>query len=119
MFLLFLGSLVASSAGGTQVGLAVRPLVPLMGTVSVPLVTQLCGTRLGLLVGSWTGAPRMIKSLSHDHSSLGQRRSIAALIPSFAIAQFVVLVGVPVSFNEIIFGAIFGSGSTAESHGIG
>jgi PiT family inorganic phosphate transporter len=118
-FLLFLGSLVAFSAGGTQVGLAAGPLIPLLNTVSVPLLALLCGTGFGLLVGSWTGAPRMIKALAQDYSSLGSRRSIAALVPSFAIAQFAVLLGVPVSFNEIIVSAIVGSGFTAESQEIG
>lgn len=66
---------------------------------------------LGILVGSWMGAPRMIKSLSQDYSSLGPRRSIAALVPSFLIAQVAVLLGVPVSFNEVVVSAIIGSGA--------
>jgi len=110
--LLGLGSLVAFSAGGSQVGLAVGPLLPLLDDVGVlsPAVVLL-GGGLGILVGSWTGAPRMIKSLSQDYSSLGPRRSIAALVPSFLIAQLAVLLGVPVSFNEIIVSAIIGSGA--------
>jgi Phosphate/sulphate permeases len=110
--LLALGSLVAFSAGGSQVGLAVGPLLPLLeaaGSLSTPVV--LLGGGVGILVGSWTGAPRMIKSLSQDYSSLGPRRSIAALVPSFLIAQLAVLLGVPVSFNEIIVSAIIGSGA--------
>jgi Phosphate/sulphate permeases len=55
----------------------------------------------------------MIKALSQDYSSLGPRRSIAALIPSFAIAQAAVFFGIPVSFNEIIVSAIIGSGYAA------
>jgi PiT family inorganic phosphate transporter len=110
--LLALGSLVAFSAGGSQVGLAVGPLLPLLDEVGMlsPAVVLL-GGGLGILVGSWTGAPRMIKSLSQDYSSLGPRRSIAALVPSFLIAQLAVLLGVPVSFNEIIVSAIIGSGA--------
>ncbi|GGL35036.1 anion permease [Halarchaeum grantii] len=108
-FLLALGALVAFSAGGSQVGLAVGPLLPLVGD-SVPTTYVLVGGGLGLLVGSWTGAPRMIKALAQDYSSLGPRRSIAALIPSFAIAQAAVFFGVPVSFNEIIVSAIVGGG---------
>ncbi len=111
-FLLALGGLVAFSAGGSQVGLAVGPLLPLVGD-DVPLLWVLAGGGLGLLVGSWTGAPRMIKALAQDYSSLGPRRSIAALIPSFAIAQAAVFLGVPVSFNEIIVSAIIGSGYAA------
>ncbi len=44
------------------------------------------------------------------YASLGPRRSIATLVPSFLIAQTAVLLGVPVSFNEIIVSAIIGSG---------
>ncbi|CQH64616.1 transport protein (probable substrate phosphate/sulfate) (plasmid) [Halobacterium hubeiense] len=110
--LLALGSLVAFSAGGSQVGLAVGPLLPLLDEVGmVSTFTVLVGGGLGMLVGSWTGAPRMIKSLAQDYSSLGPRRSISALVPSFLIAQLAVLLGVPVSFNEIVVSAIIGSGA--------
>ncbi len=110
--LLVLGSLVAFSAGGSQVGLAVGPLLPILDEVgTVPVIAVLVGGGLGILVGSWTGAPRMIKSLAQDYSSLGPRRSIAALVPSFLIAQVAVLLGVPVSFNEIVVSAIIGSGA--------
>ena len=117
-FLLVLGGLVAFSAGGSQVGLAIGPLVPLLDAVAVPLPALLVGGGLGLLVGSWTGAPRMIKALSQDYSSLGPRRSIAAMIPSFAIAQAAVALGIPVSFNEIIVSAIIGSGYAADGAGV-
>jgi len=112
-FLLALGGLVAFSAGGSQVGLALGPLLPLLDPYDLPLVAVLFGGGLGLLIGSWTGAPRMIKALSQDYSALGPRRSIAALIPSFAIAQTAVFFGIPVSFNEIIVSAIIGSGYAA------
>jgi PiT family inorganic phosphate transporter len=117
-FLLVLGGLVAFSAGGSQVGLAIGPLVPLLDAVAVPLPALLVGGGLGLLVGSWTGAPRMIKAISQDYSSLGPRRSIAAMIPSFAIAQTAVALGIPVSFNEIIVSAIIGSGYAAGGAGV-
>ncbi|MEF8827938.1 MAG: inorganic phosphate transporter [Haloarcula sp.] len=110
--LLALGSLVAFSAGGSQVGLAVGPLLPLLDEVGlVSSFAVLVGGGLGMLAGSWTGAPRMIKSLAQDYSSLGPRRSISALVPSFLIAQVAVLFGVPVSFNEIVVSAIIGSGA--------
>ncbi|WP_254279510.1 inorganic phosphate transporter [Haloarcula marina] len=115
-FLLVLGGLVAFSAGGSQVGLALGPLLPLLGdgpTAGIPITGVLLFGGLGLLLGSWTGAPRMIKALSQDYSSLGPRRSIAALIPSFVIAQTAVFFGIPVSFNEIIVSAIVGSGAAA------
>jgi PiT family inorganic phosphate transporter len=117
-FLLALGGLVAFSAGGSQVGLALGPLLPLLDPFEIPLVAVLLGGGLGLLLGSWTGAPRMIKALSQDYSALGPRRSIAALIPSFAIAQTAVFFGIPVSFNEIIVSAIIGSGFAAGGSGV-
>ncbi|AHG01776.1 sodium-dependent phosphate transporter (plasmid) [Halostagnicola larsenii XH-48] len=110
-FLLSLGALVAFSAGASQVGLAVGPLFPLLEEVpSISPLAVLLGGGVGILVGSWTSAPRMIKSISQEYASLGPRRSISTLVPSFLIAQTAVLLGVPVSFNEIIVSAIVGSG---------
>ncbi|UHQ95164.1 inorganic phosphate transporter [Haloterrigena alkaliphila] len=110
-FLLSLGALVAFSAGASQVGLAVGPLFPLLEDLSmVSPIVVLLGGGVGILVGSWTSAPRMIKSISQEYASLGPRRSISTLVPSFLIAQTAVLLGVPVSFNEIIVSAIVGSG---------
>jgi PiT family inorganic phosphate transporter len=116
-FLLVLGGLVAFSAGGSQVGLALGPLIPLLEGFDIQVVWLLLGGGFGLLLGSWTGAPRMIKALSQDYSALGPNRSIAALIPSFAIAQTAVFFGIPVSFNEIIVSAIIGSGYAASGGG--
>jgi PiT family inorganic phosphate transporter len=118
-FLLALGSLVAFSAGGSQVGLAVGPLFPLLDDVSVPVWAVLVGGGAGILVGSWTGAPRMIQSLANEYSSLGPRRSVSALIPSFVVAQVAVLLGVPVSFNEIVVSAIVGSGAAVGGADVG
>jgi PiT family inorganic phosphate transporter len=117
-FLLVLGGLVAFSAGGSQVGLAIGPLLPLLDPFDLPLVAVLVGGGLGLLVGSWTGAPRMIKAIAQDYSSLGPRRSTAALIPSFAIAQIAIFFGIPVSFNEIMVSAVVGSGYAAGDAGV-
>src|SRR5699024_9957084 len=90
-FLLALGGLVAFSAGGSQVGLAVGPLLAAVNGTPLPITISLFALLvfggIGLLAGSWMGAPRMIKAIAQDYSSLGPRRSIAALIPSFAIAQ--------------------------------
>ncbi|WP_122089865.1 inorganic phosphate transporter [Halalkalicoccus subterraneus] len=117
-FLLVLGGLVAFSAGGSQVGLAIGPLLPLLDPFDLSLTAILVGGGIGLLAGSWTGAPRMIKAIAQDYSSLGPRRSIAALIPSFAIAQAAVLFGIPVSFNEIIVSAVIGAGYAAGGGGV-
>ena len=116
-FLLALGGLVAFSAGGSQVGLAVGPLLAATEETALPVPVSLLALLVfggfGLLAGSWMGAPRMIKSIAQDYSSLGPRRSIAALIPSFVIAQVAVAFGIPVSFNEIVVSAVVGSGFAA------
>ncbi|MFB6157076.1 MAG: anion permease [Haloferacaceae archaeon] len=114
-FLLFLGGLVAFSAGGGKVGLAVGPLLPLVDSVvgRVPLLPVLAFGGVGLLAGSWMAASRMIKALSQDYSDLGPRRSIAALVPAFVIAQVGIFLGVPMSFNEIFISTIAGSGLAA------
>ncbi|WP_435076934.1 anion permease [Halococcus sp. AFM35] len=121
-FLLALGALVAFSAGGSQVGLAVGPLLAAFQGSSLPISVSLFALLVfggvGLLAGSWMGAPRMIKAIAQDYSSLGPRRSIAALIPSFAIAQVAVVFGIPVSFNEIIVSAVVGSGFAAGGAGV-
>jgi PiT family inorganic phosphate transporter len=118
-FLLSLGSLVAFSAGGSQVGLAVGPLFPLLDDLTIPVWAVLVGGGAGILVGSWTGAPRMIQSLANEYSSLGPRRSVSALIPSFVVAQVAVFLGVPVSFNEIVVSAIVGSGAAVGGADVG
>lgn len=121
-FLLALGGLVAFSAGGSQVGLAVGPLLAAFNdaslSITIPLLALLIFGGIGLLAGSWMGAPRMIKAIAQDYSSLGPRRSIAALIPSFAIAQTAVLFGIPVSFNEVIVSAVVGSGFVVGGAGM-
>lgn len=91
------------------------PLLPLLDQWTIPLVAILTLGGIGLLAGSWTGAPRMIKTLSQDYSSLGPKRSIAALVPSFVIARAAVFLGVPVSFHEILVSAIIGSGYASEN----
>ena len=117
-FLVVLGALVAFSAGASQVGLAVGPLLPLFDQFQIRPVFALVGGGLGILVGSWTAAPRMIKSLARDYSTLGPRRSISALVPAFLIAQLAVFLGIPVSFNEIIVSGIVGSGLAVGGAGV-
>ncbi|MFW6152844.1 MAG: anion permease [Halobacteriota archaeon] len=119
-FLLAIGSLVAFSAGGGQVGLAVGPLLPLLeevaGSTTVTPVLLFGGT--GMLLGTWLAATRMIKALSQDYSALGPRRSIGVLIPAFVIAQIGIFFGMPMSFNEIFISAITGAGLASGSGGV-
>lgn len=124
-FLLVIGSIVAFSAGGSQVGLAAGPLIPLTSDIPISVSAVVIGCGVGLLLGSWTGAPRMIKAVSQDYAQLGPRRSISALIPAFLLAQAAILFGVPISFNQMVVGCIFGAGlgskkdSSSDTDGVG
>lgn len=111
-FLVGLGALVAFTAGAGKVGLAVGPLLP-MAEGSLPIAAiwpVLIFGGVGILLGSWMAAPRMIKALSQDYSSLGPRRATAVLVPSFIIAQVGIFLGVPMSFNQIFISAMAGVG---------
>lgn len=111
-FLLGMGCLVAFSAGGSQVGFAIGPLLPLLdGAVSLHWVLVAGG--LGLVAGTWTGAPRMIRAMGTEYADLGSYRSIAALLPAFVLTQGAVFYGIPVSFTQAIVCAISGSGYVA------
>lgn len=119
-FLLAMGAVVAFSAGASQVGLAVGPLLPLTDEFSIPTLAVIVGGGVGLLAGSWSGAPRMIKAVAQDYASLGPRRSISALVPAFLLAQIAVRFGVPISFNQIVISAILGAGfAVGGGNGVG
>lgn len=111
-FLLGLGALVAFTAGGGKVGLAVGPLLPFFEGVvgTVPITWILLFGGLGMIAGTWMAAPRMIKALSQDYAALGPRRSIALLVPTFIIAQIGIALGLPMSFNQIFIFAIAATG---------
>lgn len=119
-FLLTLGALVAFTAGGGKVGLAVGPLLPLSEEVwgTAPIAAVLVFGGFSMLLGTWLAATRMIKALSQDYSALGPRRSIGVLIPSFIIAQIGIFYGIPMSFNEIFISAIAGAGLAAGTGGV-
>lgn len=110
LLLIWLGLFVAFSGAGNQIGLAVGPLIPLTDSLELSTWTVLVTASGGLVVGAWTGAPRLIEAVAKEYAALSPSRSIAALIPAFIVAQVGIQYGVPVSFNEIIISAILGSG---------
>lgn len=110
LLLIWLGLFVAFSGAGNQIGLAVGPLLPLMDSMALPPWMVLVAASVGLVIGAWTGAPRLIEAVANEYATLSHSRSIAALIPAFIVAQVGIQYGVPVSFNEIIISAIVGSG---------
>ena len=117
-FLVGLGALVAFSSGGSQVGLATGPLETLFSTqLGLPDVVLLMFGGAGILLGAWMGSPRLLQAVAREYSSLGVRRSIAALVPGFIIAQAAITLGIPTSFNNIIISSVIGSGLVEGSAG--
>ena len=118
-FLLVLGGVVAFSSGGSQVGLATGPLENLYGTeLGLPAIALLAVGATGILAGAWMGAPRLLQATSREYAQLGLRRSIAALVPGFIIAQAAITLGIPISFNNIIISGVIGGGLAAGSAGV-
>ncbi len=118
-FLVGLGALVAFSSGGSQVGLATGPLETLFRTqLGMPDVVLLVFGGAGILLGAWMGSPRLLQAVAREYSSLGVRRSIAALVPGFIIAQAAIALGIPISFNNIIISSVIGSGLVEGSAGV-
>lgn len=117
-FLIWVGAIVAFSSGGSQVGLATGPLEATIETTGFPMIVILVFGGIGLLFGSWTSAPRVIHAVSYQYSVLGIRRSIAALVPAFVIAQLAIITGLPVSFNQIIISTVIGSGLIEGGAGV-
>ena len=118
-FLVLLGSVVAFSSGGSQVGLATGPLENLYGTeLGLPGIVLLTLGATGILAGAWMGAPKLLQATSREYAQLGARRSIAALVPGFVIAQLAIALGIPISFNNIIISGVIGGGLAGGSAGV-
>jgi len=118
-FLVVLGAIVAFSSGGSQVGLATGPLQNLfVEELQLDVLLLLSIGALGILAGAWMGAPRLLQATSREYAQLGVRRSIAALVPGFIIAQAAIALGIPISFNNIIISGVIGGGLAAGSAGV-
>lgn len=119
-FLIALGLVVVFTSGGTQVGLATGPLEAIFESdLHLGSIYLLGLGGVGILAGAWTRSPRLIQAVSNEYASLGPRRSIAALIPAFLIAQLAIVLGIPISFNKVMIASIVGSGLAASSSGGG
>ena len=118
-FLVLLGSVVAFSSGGSQVGLATGPLENLYtAELALPGIVLLAVGATGILGGAWMGAPRLLQATSREYAQLGVRRSIAALVPGFVIAQAAITLGIPISFNNILISGVIGGGLAGGSAGV-
>ncbi|SEQ79873.1 inorganic phosphate transporter [Natrinema salaciae] len=118
-FLLVLGGIVAFSSGGSQVGLATGPLENLFRVeLGLPGTLLLAIGATGILAGAWMGAPRLLQATSREYAQLGVRRSIAALVPGFIIAQLAIALGIPISLNNIVLSGVIGGGLAGGSAGV-
>jgi len=115
-FLVVLGLVVVFTSGGSQVGLATGPLEAIFETdLELPSIYLLALGGGGILLGAWIRGPRLVQAVSNEYAALGPRRSIAALIPAFLIAQLAIVLGIPISFNKVMIASIVGSGLAANS----
>ncbi|WP_408959977.1 anion permease [Natrinema sp. 74] len=118
-FLLVLGGIVAFSSGGSQVGLATGPLENLFRSeLGLPGIALLAIGATGILAGAWMGAPRLLQATSREYAQLGVRRSIAALVPGFIVAQLAIALGIPISLNNIVLSGVIGGGLAGGSAGV-
>ncbi len=109
--LIFIGLYTAFTAGAVSVGQAVGPL---LGTTRLSLITLLIIGGIGILVGAWTGSPKIIDAVARDYVHIGLRGSIAALVGTSVLAQVASILGIPISFNAAILGGVIGSGLAAS-----
>ncbi|MFB6241511.1 MAG: anion permease [Candidatus Nanosalina sp.] len=113
--LLFTGSYVAYSAGASALGLAVGPLT----SSGFSVISLLVLGGVSILLGAWTYSPRIIRAVSFDYSSIGPRRSVAALGTAAILAQIGIFLGIPISFNEAVIASVIGSGLVEGRENIG
>jgi PiT family inorganic phosphate transporter len=119
--LIALALVVVFTSGGTQVGLATGPLEPVFSdAIGLPGAALLVFGGIGILLGGWIRSPRLIQAVAREYASLGPKRSIAAFVPAFLVAQVAIVLGYPISFNKVMISSIVGSGlvGTAGSGGI-
>lgn len=114
--LLAVSAYTAFTAGAHGVALSVGPV---LGAAPLAFDNLLLFGSAAILIGAWTGAPRIINAVSREYAGMGPRRAIAALTSAAVLAQVGIWYGIPVSFNEAIIAAIIGSGLAAGRDHIG
>lgn len=114
--LVALALVVVFTSGGSQVGLATGPLEAVFeSSLGLPSLFLLGLGGLGILLGGWFRSPRLIQAVAREYASLGPKRSIAAFIPAFLVAQAAIALGYPISFNKVMISSIVGAGLVGGS----
>jgi len=108
---LFAGIVFSFIGGGSQVGLAVGPLVGTVREFGLGILPLIAFGGLGIMVGAWTKSPVMLQAVGRQYASLGQRTSLAVLVTAIPMVQIIAnTLGVPISYNHIIINSIAGCG---------
>jgi phosphate/sulfate permease len=118
--LVALALVVVFTSGGSQVGLATGPLESVFeSSLGLPSLYLLALGGIGILCGGWFRSPRLIQAVAREYASLGPKRSIAAFIPAFLVAQAAIALGYPISFNKVMISSIVGAGLVGGSSSSG
>ncbi|MFO8109598.1 MAG: inorganic phosphate transporter [Thermoplasmata archaeon] len=112
---LFLGLVLAFTAGANSIGKAIGPLNALDMNITHLLIMG----SVAMMVGSWILSPRIINAISYDYSNIGPRRSMVALGTAAFLTQIGTFLGVPISFAQAIIAAVIGSGAAVGTTNIG
>jgi PiT family inorganic phosphate transporter len=97
--------------GGSQVGLAVGPLVGVVESVGIGTGPLLVFGGVGILAGSWVKSPVMLNAVGRQYSNFGPQTSLAVLLTAIILVQIVAnVLGVPISYNHVIISSIIGCG---------
>ena len=116
---LFGGIVFSFIGGGSQVGLAVGPLVGTASEFGVGILPLIAFGGLGIMAGAWTKSPVMLQAVARQYASLGQRTSLAVLLTAIPMVQIIAnTLGVPISYNHIIINSIAGCGFAGAGDGV-
>ncbi len=105
--LILVGAFSAYAGGANKIGLAIGLIE---GQFEVSLLLLLVAGGLFILLGAWLGGPGIVNAVSKDYSEMGVRRAISALASAGILAQVATVLGIPISLNEAIIGAVIGCG---------
>ncbi|WP_436901547.1 anion permease [Halovenus halobia] len=116
---LFAGIVFSFIGGGSQVGLAVGPLVGTVSELGFGILPLVAFGGLGITVGAWVKSPVMLQAVGRQYASLGQRTSLAVLLTAIPMVQLIAnTLGVPISYNHIIINSIAGCGFAGAGSGV-
>lgn len=117
--ILAIGIVFSFVGGGSQVGLAVGPLVGIAREFGVGLIPLLVFGGAGILLGSWFKSPVMLNVVGRQYAALGPDVSLAVLATAIPLVQIVAnVLGVPISYNHIIITCIIGCGITGGGESV-